>query len=152
LPVIPGGEPVGEGPEPQRTPGVHDPAQPPVGAAGVSERRLDLMALHPATDGQVLGAPDIDGAPDLLLRDLQAAEGDLPEAFDAGGQAHRPIVLLLGGLAAHIPFQARSPVAAARAQSLALLGVVGRAPARAGSRKWWMPPFKPLARGSCSAS
>src|SRR5437764_1332978 len=37
---------VGKRPEPQRGPGVHDTAQPLVGATGVGELPLDLLALH----------------------------------------------------------------------------------------------------------
>ena len=99
LPVdLVGGEGVGEGPEPQGGPGVHDELEPTVRAIESGQLGLDLLALHGAADRQVVRAPDGDGAADLLLGDLQPPQGDLPERLDPVSEVDQGAHLLLGGL------------------------------------------------------
>ena len=87
-----------EGPEPQGAPGVHDPAQPLVGATLVGECLLDLLALHCAAGPHGVGSPDGDAAPDLGLGDAQALQGDLPERLDPAREVDEDVDLALAGL------------------------------------------------------
>ena len=73
-------------PEPQGGPGVHHPPQPSVGAAGVGQAGLDLLAPHrAAADPNVVQAPHVDGPADLCLGHLQPAPRQRPQRLDPLG-------------------------------------------------------------------
>ena len=81
---------VGERPEPQGAPGVHHPAQPLVGAVGVVERGLDLLAQHAPGYAAARRVPTTGMcAAGLGLGDLQPAQRQRPQSLDARGRARR---------------------------------------------------------------
>ena len=87
---------VGERPEPQGGPGVHDPAQSLVRAVPLAEGLLDLLAGDRLGVSRVVAAPQWDVAPGLGLGDLEAAQRELPQRLDPVRQFDQCVDLLAG--------------------------------------------------------
>ena len=73
---------VGERPEPEGGPGVHDPAQSLVRAVPLAERLLDLLAGDGLGVSWIVSAPQWDVAPGLGLGDLESPQRELPQRLD----------------------------------------------------------------------
>ena len=140
-----------ERPEPQGAPGVHQGLQPPVrGARRSSGPRGSCRAGSPRRAvGQVVRAPDVDGAADLALGDAQALDDQVPQVLGPAGQRLQPLDLgeLLaadflsdGGLRMLPAPGRRAASASSGASSLASFSPATAPQPSAGSRKWWTCP------------
>src|SRR5262249_40878390 len=72
-----------QGPEPKRSPGIHDEAQPAVCAIRVPQALLDLLPSYGAPDPEVTGSPHSDGASNLAIGNRLSLQGELPERLDS---------------------------------------------------------------------
>ena len=85
---------VGERPEPERGPGVHDSPQSLVCAVRLAEGLLDLLPGDGLGVSWVLPAPQRDVAPGLRLGDLESAQRQLPQRLDPVRQFDERVDLL----------------------------------------------------------
>src|SRR5699024_11215572 len=83
----------GQGPEPQRTPCIHDTSQTLIGPVRVGEFRLDLRTSHRRPRSRFLEAPHTDGPPRLCLGDAQSLQPDLPELVNLLRESDEPTYL-----------------------------------------------------------
>ncbi|MPM40543.1 hypothetical protein SDC9_87187 [bioreactor metagenome] len=129
-------------PEPQRTPGVHHPPQPLVGAVRVGERRLDLLAGDGRAGQMFVKLPDRDAPARFPLGDDQPAVGEHPHRLHLAGQVGQGGHLACGRLAGHRLAPGRDRLGPGGDELLGLLRLGGGSPALGGQQEVVDPPAR----------